>query len=326
MDQGRTAEALGFGTLWISERYDTKDLPSLAGALSQVTGRVRIAAGITHPGLRHPMVLASMGQTLQSLSNGRFLLGLGRSAPWRWRQYGAPEPTLAMLGDTADILRRLWAGDTVAYDGPLGTFPELRLAQRADVAAPPLVLAAVGERTLALAGRHFDGVMLHPFLTPDAVARSVAIVRGAAADAGRDPEALRCFATVVVAPDRSSDDAALVVGARAAGYFQLRGLGDALVRANQWSPDDLEAYRAQPALAALGERSADKSFSRPELVEVSRQMPTDWLPSSSATGDAAGCAARLHEYLDAGADELVLHGSTAEHFEKLSAAFAAGRR
>ena len=81
------------------------------------------------------MVLASMGQTLQALTGERFALGLGRSALWRWQAYGVPAPTLESLGDTADILRRLWAGETVAYDGPLGTFPALRLAQRPDVRA-----------------------------------------------------------------------------------------------------------------------------------------------------------------------------------------------
>jgi 5,10-methylenetetrahydromethanopterin reductase len=325
LDQARVAEHLGFGTVWIGERYDTKDLPSLAGALSQVTERVRIAAGVTHPGLRHPMVLASMGQTLQVLTEGRFVLGLGRSAMWRWRQYGAPAPTLASLADTADILHRLWEGETVSYHGPLGDFPELRLAQRADVVPPRLVLAAVGPKTLALAGRAFDGVMLHPFLTPDAVQTSVAIVRGAAADAGRDPAAIQCFATVVVAPDRSPGDAALAVGARAAGYFQLRGLGDALAAANGWRTEDLDRYRAQPMLAELGERSADKTLTRDQLVEVSRGMPVDWLPSSSAVGDSATCAARLHAYVDAGADELVLHGSTAEYLDRLAEAFAAPR-
>ena len=225
LDQARATEALGFGSVWIGERFDTKDLPSLAGAISQVTERVRIGAAVTVPGVRHPMVLASMGQTLQSLTRERFALGFGRSAAWRWRQYGVPAPTLASLADTADILRRLWAGETVTYSGPAGTFPELRLPQRPDAAAPPLLLAAVGPKTLALAGRAFDGVILHPFLTPDAVARSVAVVRDAAASAGKDPATVRCYATVVVAPDRTDGDAALAVGARAAGYFQLRGLG-----------------------------------------------------------------------------------------------------
>lgn len=324
LDEARTAEALGLGTVWIGERFDTKDLPSLAGAISQVTGRVRIGAAVTVPGVRHPMVLASMGQTLQALTGERFSLGFGRSAAWRWQQYGVPAPTMASLGDTADILRRLWAGETVTYDGPAGVFPELRLPQRPDVQPPPLLLAAVGPKTLALAGRAFDGVILHPFLTPDAVARSLELVRDAATAAGRDPDSLRCCATVVVAPDRGDDDAALAVGARAAGYFQLRGLGDALAAANGWDGEDLARYRSLPKLAALGERSADKALTREELVELSRAMPDDWLPSSSAVGDADSCALRLREYRAAGADELVLHGSTAEHLGGLVAAYAAG--
>src|ERR1700727_3651768 len=95
IEQARATERMGLGTAWIGERYDTKDLGALAGALSQVTGRVQIASGITHPYLRHPMVLASMGQTLQALTGGGFLLGPGRSASWRCAAYGPPPPRLA---------------------------------------------------------------------------------------------------------------------------------------------------------------------------------------------------------------------------------------
>jgi 5,10-methylenetetrahydromethanopterin reductase len=325
IEQARRVEEAGLGTVWIGERYDTKDLPALAGAISQVTTRVRIGAAVTHTGLRHPMVLASMGQTLQALSGGRFLLGVGRSARWRWQAYGSPPPTLASLGDTAQILRRLWAGETVHYVGPAGSFPELRLAQRVDVAPPPVLLAAVGPKTLALAGRCFDGVILHPFLTPEAVGRSVSVVRTEAERSGRDPASARCYATVVVAPDRSADEADLAVRARAAGYFHVAGLGDALVAANEWDPTDLGRYRTHPVLVGLGDRQADKALTRAELIEVSRSLPAGWLRSASATGSAAECAARLHEYLDAGADQLVLHGTTAEGLGALPARFAATR-
>jgi 5,10-methylenetetrahydromethanopterin reductase len=148
-------------------------------------------------------------------------------------------------------------------------------------------------------------------------------VRHAASEAGRDPTRLRCCATVVVAPDRTDQDAALAVGARAAGYFQLRGLGDALVAANRWDVEDLAQYRALPKLAALGGRSADKALTRAELVELSRALPAHWLRSASAVGDAATCAARLREYQAAGADHLVLHGSTAEHLDGLVRAYTA---
>ena len=65
------------------------------------------------------------------------------------------------------------------------------------------------------------------------------------------------------------------------------------------------------------------NLTRPELVELSRNLPAEWLSSSSAVGTAAVCAARLHEYIDAGADEVVLHGTTAEHLGSLPARFAA---
>jgi probable F420-dependent oxidoreductase len=299
IQEAQAAEALGLGAVWIGERYDTKDLPALAGAISQVTRRVRICAGVTHPGLRHPMVLASMGQTLQALSDGRFVLGLGRSAPWRWEAYGVPAPTNAGLTDTAGILRRLWAGESVTYDGPAGSFPELRLPQRPAAPPPPLLLAAIGPKTLAVAGRSYDGVVLHPCLTPQAVTRSIATVRAAAQAAGRDPGSVRCCATVLVAPDRDALEAGQTVAARAAGYLQVAGLGDAIVAANDWDPTELARHRSQP----------------------SQTLPADWLPSSSAVGTAAACATRLHEYLAAGADELVLHGTTAEHLGGLVEAF-----
>jgi probable F420-dependent oxidoreductase len=321
VEQARAAETLGLGTVWIGERYDTKDLPSLAGALTQTTSSIRIGAAVTHTQLRHPIVLASMGQTLQALSAGRFLFGFGRSAPWRWRDYGEPMPTLDSLGDVARILRRLWAGETVDYDGPAGRFPRLRLPQRPDIDPPPILLAAVGPKTLSLVGQTFDGVVLHPFLTPDAVARSVQLVRAAAVSAGRDVARIRCYATVVVAPDQSVHDSESAVNARGAGYFHVSGLGDALVAANAWDAADLARYRKHPTFIALGDLQADKALSRAELVEMSRTLPEHWLASSSVTGTAAQCAARLTEYLDAGADELILHGTTPEGLGSLVQAF-----
>ena len=322
IDQAKAAERLGLGCVWIGERYDTKDLPSLAGALSQATSTVGIGAAVTSPGLRHPMVLAAMGQTLQALTGGRFRLGFGRSASWRWRMYGAPAPTLASLGDTADILRRLWRGESVSYVGPAGRFPELRLAQRPAVDAPPVLLAAVGPRTLAVAGERFDGVILHPFLTPDAVHRSSVVARSAARAAGRDPGALRVYAVVATAPGRTDDEVALAIRCRAAGYFHVAGLGDALVAANQWDPGALARYREHPALRALGGRQADKALSRHDLIELSHGLPDEWIDAASAVGSAATCARRLHDYLGAGADEIILHGSTAEQFGDVATSFS----
>ena len=116
---------------------------------------------------------------------------------------------------------------------------------------------------------------------------------------------------------------AALVSAAIFCYFQVRGLGDALVAANGWDVDDLARYRSHPTLVALGDQQADKALSRAELVEVSRSLPGHWLPSSSASGTSVQCATRLRAYMDAGADELVLHGSSAEHLGAVASAFSA---
>src|ERR1700761_8308300 len=126
--QARAAEELGLGTVWVSERWGTKDFGVLAGALSQVTSKAKIASGITHFGVRHPAVLASMAMTMQGLSGGRLVLGVGRAVAGLWRAVGLPPVTNQILIDSADIFRRLCQGDKVSYDGPAGKFPAMRLA------------------------------------------------------------------------------------------------------------------------------------------------------------------------------------------------------
>jgi probable F420-dependent oxidoreductase len=308
LDEARAAEAMGLGAVWIGERYDSKDLPTLASAIGQVTQRVRIGAAVTHPFLRHPMVLASMGQTLQSLTGERFRLGFGRSAMWRWKAYGVPSPTLRALGDLADVLRRLWAGETVSYDGPLGHFPLLRLPVVLDLEAPPLLLAAVGPKTIDLAGRSFDGVILHPLLTPEAVSRSAQRLRAAAEAAGRDPDEVRCIATVLTAAGVTRDDEDEAIRARGAGYLSVPGLGDAIATANEWDATTLAQFRAQRPFLELSGLPADKHLSRRQLIDLCDALPGSWLSSGAIAGDIPTSAGRLGDYVEAGADEVILHG------------------
>src|SRR3546814_8738804 len=110
----------------------------------------------------------------------------------------------------------------------------MQLAQPRE-SPPPVILGAVGPKTLALAGAHFDGVVLHPFRATEGVARSVRIVRDAARDAGRDPEAVAIYATVVTAPDsflpKQRED---ILEARAVSYFMHREVGLPIVSMNGW--------------------------------------------------------------------------------------------
>lgn len=321
--QAQAAERLGLRTVWLSERWGTKDLGVIAGAVGQVTSNIRIASGITHLQSRHPALLASLAMTAQALSDGRFVLGVGRSVDAMWTAVGLPRSTNASIVDHVDIFRRLCRGDKVRYDGPAGTYPSLRLYDLPDQPVPPMVFAAIGPKGLALAGRHFDGVLLHPFLTPAAVGRSVALVRDAEREAGRAAGSVRVYATVVVACELPAEEELAVVGARAVSYYQIPGFGERLAAANGWDPEPLSRLRSHPLLAGI-RGSADSVLTREQLVEVTSVLPEAWTGDAAAVGTARVCHEVFESYREAGADELVLHGSTPDQQGPLFSTIEAG--
>jgi probable F420-dependent oxidoreductase len=310
--------------VWLSERFGAKDVATVGGALTQATRAVTIGAAATHFQPRHPVATASMALTLQALSGGRFVLGIGRAIPLIWQSYGLPPASNQVLADGLDIVRRLWAGETVSYSGPLGDFPRLRLGDVPDVAPPPVVLTAIGPKSLQLAGKLFDGVLLHPFLTLEGQARSAEIVRNAAADAGREPASVRVYGMVVVAADCAPADVETRVRARAVTYFNAPGLAQQLLAANGWDRAYLDELNAHPLVTALGGRAVDGELDLGDLIELSRIFPEDWFTAGAAIGSAAQCATRLHAYLDAGADEIVIHGSTPDLLSPVLTAFRQG--
>jgi probable F420-dependent oxidoreductase len=321
IEQAVVAERIGLDSVWLAERQGTKHFATIAGAIAQATSRVTIGCGATNFQTRHPMQLASLGMTLQALSGGRFALAVGRGLPYFCQNMGTPDSTAEYMRDHAMILRRLWAGQEVSYRGPAGSYPALRLIDVPDVPPPPLLLAAIGPRSLALAGRFFDGVLLHTTLTTEAVRRSGDIVRNAAADAGRDPLSVRIHASVIVAPDLSRDEEDAIVRGRVITYLQIPRYGELLIDANQWDSRILEQIRAHPKLSSLGGEIADQMFLRSELVEPGRLLPGEWIAEGAVVGSASYCASRLTEYLDAGADELVINGTPPQLLGTTIAAF-----
>jgi alkanesulfonate monooxygenase SsuD/methylene tetrahydromethanopterin reductase-like flavin-dependent oxidoreductase (luciferase family) len=184
-------------------------------------------------------------------------------------------------------------------------------------------LAAIGTRTLELAGRCFDGVFFHPFLTPKAVATKAAIVRDAAEKAGRDPASLKIYHELVTAPDLAQEELDEVVGARIAAYFSMPGLGDLLLASNGWDGARLDAYRQALARSLAQHESGEKRLSGRKLyIEAGRHFPAEWIAESAVVGTAAECASGITRFLDAGADEVILHGITADRLEPTVSAFA----
>jgi 5,10-methylenetetrahydromethanopterin reductase len=317
--EARAAQNSGLGGVWISERYASKEPAVISGALAVAAPTLRIG-GTFYAHMRHPIVTASIANVMQALTQERFILVLARAIPAFFSGFDVPTLTFERLRDCISILRRLWAGEAVDYQGILGHYDKLRLTDRYAGRPAPIVFTAVGPKALAFAGECCDGVLLHPLLTPEAVGRSAAAVRAAAVAAGRDPAQIRIVANVIVAADLPREEEEAVVGGRAVTYLQSKTLGPLLAETNGWDKSPLERLRAHPTIAGHANGIVSQVMLRSQLVEASRALPLQWLRTGTAAGSASDVAKRLCGYLAAGADEILLHGSTGDQLKPLTAA------
>src|SRR5437763_12985153 len=146
------AERLGADSVWAPEAWGYDALTPLA-FLAARTSRIRLATGIAQIGARTPAMLAMSAMSMQALSGGRFLLGLGTSGPqvmegWHGVAFDAP---VQATRETIDIVRMAARGERVSYDGRVYQLPRPGGAGKAirSMAPPveiPMYLASLGPR------------------------------------------------------------------------------------------------------------------------------------------------------------------------------------
>jgi probable F420-dependent oxidoreductase len=320
LDEVRTGEAMGFGSVFISERYNIKEAATLSGAAGAVSERIAIATAATNHNTRHPMVTASYATTMHRLTGGRFTLGLGRGIAPLQDAYGIPRITTAQIEDFVGLMRRLWKGEVVfGHDGPAGQYPLLHLDATFDEDIP-LGLTAFGPNSLALGGRAFDQVVLHTFFTDETLVRSVETVKQAAEQAGRDPDEVQVWSCYATVGDHLPEPLRLkkTVG-RLATYLQ--GYGDLLVDTNGWDPAVLARFRADEVVASIP-GAIDAKASTDQLEHIATLLPDEWL-EPAATGSAEQCARRVARQRELGADAVILHGATPDELAPVVEAYRA---
>jgi 5,10-methylenetetrahydromethanopterin reductase len=188
----RAADAAGVEAIWVSEDPEGWDAFALLAALARETTRARLGPGVTNPYVRHPNLLAAAVATLDRLSAGRAVLGLGRGQPeWYARALGVEVGSpLAALEGTIDLLRQWWTPPhRASSDGHFRVHDWERTVHPVQT-QPPIYLAAAGPKALALAARRADGVIFNALTSDDFLAAAIPRVRAEAAAAGRDPAAL----------------------------------------------------------------------------------------------------------------------------------------
>jgi probable F420-dependent oxidoreductase len=198
VEYARQAELLGFTHVWTFDSHLLWQEPYVI--YSQIlarTRRVTVGPMVTNPATRDWTVTASLFATLNEMFGNRTICGIGRGDSAVRVTNGAPV-SLATLRESIAVIRGLANGEQVTYRGNQLQFP-WSVGSRL-----PIWVAAYGPRALALAGEVADGFILQ-LADPDIAAWSIAAVRKAAADAGRDPSTITFC---VAAPAYVTDDVA----------------------------------------------------------------------------------------------------------------------
>jgi alkanesulfonate monooxygenase SsuD/methylene tetrahydromethanopterin reductase-like flavin-dependent oxidoreductase (luciferase family) len=182
VERAQAAEAAGFEGLALmdhlapplADEHDMWEAMALAGWLLAATRTLRVGHLVLCDPLRHPAVLARQAVTLDHASGGRFDLGIGwGSVPEELDTFGVglapPRERVARLGESLEVMRALWTGEPVSYEGRFFQLKDAR--QRPVPTAPiPIVIGGAGPKTLALVREHaaWWNVPVHAFDRLDA--------------------------------------------------------------------------------------------------------------------------------------------------------------
>ena len=218
------ADAAGFDSLWFDDHLLADEgkptAPKLEGwtvaaAAAAITTRATIGHLVTANTFRNPGVLAKMAATLDHVSDGRAILGIG--AGWfeeEHRAFGldfgaSAGERVERMGESIGLLRRLHDGDVVTHHGPHYRLTDAVCAPLPIQRPLPLLIGGSGpKRTLPLVARHAD--LWNAFGTPDVIRANGAVLAEACAAIGRDPGSVEWTVTLNVAVhnDRASAEAA----------------------------------------------------------------------------------------------------------------------
>lgn len=220
VDLAVQAEALGYDSLWIGDSVTAKprhEAMTMLAAIAARTERALIGSAVLLPMLRNPVLLAHQAATVDQLSEGRLILGVGtaRDAPPIRAEFtatGAPfEKRIGRMLEGIDLARALWQGGPVDWEGrwrleaqEIGPMPHRP-------GGPPIWGGGAADGALKRAGRYFDGWFPSGPSDSAVYGENWKAVQGYAEAAGRDPTGITpaAYVTISIDPDETKADAAL---------------------------------------------------------------------------------------------------------------------
>jgi phthiodiolone/phenolphthiodiolone dimycocerosates ketoreductase len=283
--------------------FDTVACIAAAGVHTE---RLRLGTGVTDAIRRHPAMLAQEWLTLDHLTKGRALLGIGSGEPENLTPYGLPfERPVSRLEEALEVVRLLWENtEPVDYDGE---FFHLRdaacgLSPFATDRTPPIWIAANGPRTLEMTGRLGDG-WFPWYRTPDEYRDGVERIRRGAIDAERDPDALTFSLVHYCVLDESADASRERLRHPNLKYLVFLQSADAFARAGLEHP-------MGPGWSGIRQLLATE-LDTAKLLDLLERVPGDYVEQVLFHGTPDDVVRRVREYEAVGLDHVTLMDVTA---------------
>ncbi len=299
----READQLGFSVVWAAEAYGS-DSPTLLSWIAAQTERIDIGSAVMQIPGRTPAATAMTAATLDTLSGGRFRLGLGVSGPqvsegWHGVRFAKP---LARTREYVDVVKLALSRKQVSYEGEFHTLPlpdgpgkALRLNFHPLRTEIPIYLAAVGPKNLELAGEIADG-WLAVFFAPEFAQEQLAQISAGRAKAGKTLDGFDIVPSVPVVVGDDVEMCAELVRAYAALY--VGGMGSR----------QQNFYNQLATRMGYGEAAAEIQdlYLAGRHRDAAAAVPMEFIDRTALLGPKDRIARRLRDFADAGVTTLSL--------------------
>jgi F420-dependent oxidoreductase-like protein len=309
------AERLGATSVWIAEAWGFDALTPLAH-LAAHTSTIKLCTGIVQVGARTPAMLAMQAMSVQQMSGGRLVLGLGSSGPrimeaWHGVPFHKP---LGAMRDTIEIVRQIARGDRLEHDGAVHRLPLPGSGRGIRSMAPPvdpipIVIAALGPKSLELTGEIADGWLGNAFM-PEHGDVFLSSIRAGCERAGRSLDELDLIIPVAV---EFTDDVEEAGRRHAGGYaFTIGAMGTA----------DTNFYNRSFTKQGYGDdvQAVYDLWQAGRREEAAARVPIEIGLHTNLLGTPAMIAERVRLYRDAGITTLQakLSGSAQDRLDTIA--------